>query len=88
MRTTVLPLPTGRFIVVQSDKIDMPVMIGGAPVAYLGAGLSHVNVQLGDTYGWRGREMNATTFGSYRGAQAVVSALAAGLIAFDDYSVN
>lgn len=64
MRHQVLPLPTGRFIIVQANHKGDIAMIGGAPVAYCRAGL---NGQLG-VYLWQGRELPATLFYQYRDA--------------------
>lgn len=56
MRHQVLPLPTGRYIIVESDSAGLPVLRNGAPVAYRGPVL---NGQSG-FYTWHGRELPAT----------------------------
>lgn len=71
MRHQVLPLPTGRFIIVQANHKGDIAMIGGAPVAYCRAGL---NGQSG-VYMWKGRELPATLFYQYRDAHNCVVSL-------------
>lgn len=64
MRHIVLPLPTGRFIIVQATYSGDVTMLQGAPIALRDPVL---NGQSG-TYTWKGRELPATLCYTYRDA--------------------
>ena len=81
MRTTVLPLPTGRFIIVASTQLGMPLLTQGAPTAYTGPALAHTRQELG-WYTWKGIEHAATLFATYHQAQQVVDCILADRLAF------
>lgn len=71
MRHMVLPLPTGRFIIVQASASGELALLNGAPLAFR----RPVDDALSGMYGWRGREYPATLYTSYRDAFTAAQSL-------------
>lgn len=77
-RYTILPLPTGKFIVCHSDHHDaaLPCMVGGAPLAVHRSNVDTLACPIG-SFTWKGKDYRANICTSHRAALELVSAITA-----------